>query len=590
MYYQTLPHTIMNVSIKIFKLLSLFALAFVFSQCGTTEPSMNSGIGNSVLQVTQILDTVQGKFYELAQSHLTSTPQEVLVMTADWAKSQPNVASATWFDSLYIDITMKSGLRTLFAISRIGNDSLCLTRGGGGGGRRLEPSVKANHTIVNKSVLIYSPFVGMYSQPRLYDFGEHSMLVNKLRHSGKGVSIKVLENDECNVAATESFGNYGVVILDTHGVPDGFLTGQMITGLSSRFDTDDVAIKEKLDYVIVDGYNKIKQGYFRFCNFRNIANVSDWQKYLSDFYELDYRLMATPTFIKSLPASSNTILVGNMCYSGWNNVGKTHIQFQGTYDVKEPIKQAFVGKFPLGYYSYGTADGLSEAVDNDFAKKMEDTLLSSLIIDGDSTGNAYLNSSNGEFTAAQLGDKVSPTLPFTHTGPADYSFDDCVNVLTDSRDGNIYKAVCIGNQVWMAENLRFNAPGSSNNSYGRFYDATATSNICPNGWHVPTVTEWTQLFDLFGGLDAAGGALKSKGTWDAPNTGATNSSGFTALPGGFYHAQAGYRGEYSEAYFSTSTLDATSRPQAITLHRSTKSVKIVTANPTDQVSCRCLKD
>lgn len=102
--------------------------------------------------------------------------------------------------------------------------------------------------------------------------------------------------------------------------------------------------------------------------------------------------------------------------------------------------------------------------------------------------------------------------------------------------------------------------------------------------------EWLQLFDKFGGTDKAGGALKSTGSWDPPNLGATNLSGFTALPGGFYHAQAGYRGEYSEAWFSTSTLDTNSRPLAITLHRSNISVGIVPANPTDQVSCRCLKD
>ncbi len=84
--------------------------------------------------------------------------------------------------------------------------------------------------------------------------------------------------------------------------------------------------------------------------------------------------------------------------------------------------------------------------------------------------------------------------------------------------------------------------------------------ICPNGWHLPTDIEWTILSDLLGGEDVAGGKMKETGTthWYTPNTGATNSSGFNALPGGsrtnggsFYNL--GYHGywwsstEYSES-------------------------------------------
>lgn len=576
---------------KTLKLFSLFLLSFVLSHCGTTTPSEPDPSTIKVHQGLVALDLAQAKFYELAQENLSATPEQVLVMTAEWLNTQPNVASATWFDSTYIDITLKSGLRTLYAISRIGSDSLSLTRGGGGGGKRLVPTPEAKNTIENKSVLIYSPFVGPNSPPSLYDNGENLVLATKLRNSGKGVGITVLENDDCNVAATESFGNYGIVILDTHGVPDGFLTGEFITGLDWQFDTNDVAIKEKLDYVIDDGYNKIKKGYFRFCVFTNLANTIDWQKYLSKFSGSEYRLMATPTFINSLPPSPNTIIVGNMCYSGWNKVGKTFIQFEGAYDVQEPIKQAFVNKFPLGYYSYGTSDGLSAPVDNDFAKKMEDTLLRSLIIDGDSTGNAFLNSSNQEFTASQLGNTISPSLPFTHTGPVNYGFDNCVNVFTDTRDGKIYKAVCVGKQVWMAENLRYEAPGSTANYYGSFYLASDVQDICPKGWHVPSNTEWTQLFDELGGIAKAGGALKATSGWDPPNLGATNSSGFKALAGGFYHIQAGYGGEYSEAYFKTSSLDSNSHVMAIALHRANVHASITSnINAGDKISCRCLKD
>jgi uncharacterized protein (TIGR02145 family) len=133
-------------------------------------------------------------------------------------------------------------------------------------------------------------------------------------------------------------------------------------------------------------------------------------------------------------------------------------------------------------------------------------------------------------------------------------------------DGNVYKTVTIGKQVWIAENLKttkFNdstsiplvientawsnlkTPGycwySNNESsykvtYGALYNwyTVNTRKLCPTGWHVPSNAEWTTLTTFLGGRDIAGGKLKEAGFthWTLPNTGATNESGFTILPGG----------------------------------------------------------
>lgn len=134
---------------------------------------------------------------------------------------------------------------------------------------------------------------------------------------------------------------------------------------------------------------------------------------------------------------------------------------------------------------------------------------------------------------------------------------------TDPRDGNVYKTVKIGNQVWFAENLRYagnipqvtsqqawaaiwnngnptgqpawayyNNDPSYNDTYGKLYNwyAVNTGTLCPPGWHIPTDSEWTTLTNYLGG--SAGGKMKSITGWNAPNTGATNESGFTGLPGG----------------------------------------------------------
>jgi uncharacterized protein (TIGR02145 family) len=144
--------------------------------------------------------------------------------------------------------------------------------------------------------------------------------------------------------------------------------------------------------------------------------------------------------------------------------------------------------------------------------------------------------------------------------------DCCGQPYTDTRNYKVYNTVAIGNQCWMKENMnignRINGSlGQANNAaiekycygdlesncdiYGGLYQwdemmqYTTTSGgqgICPDGWHIPTITEYSDMITYLGGSSVAGGKLKEDGLtrWALPNTGATNSSGFTGLPGGGY--------------------------------------------------------
>jgi uncharacterized protein (TIGR02145 family) len=153
--------------------------------------------------------------------------------------------------------------------------------------------------------------------------------------------------------------------------------------------------------------------------------------------------------------------------------------------------------------------------------------------------------------------------------------------------GNTYKTVAVGNQVWMAENLKtteFNdgtaiplvtdsvawqtltTPGYSwynndeaayNHTYGALYNwfvvdlgSNGGKNLCPAGWHVPSNAEWHTLTEYLGGDTVASGKLKEAGTehWATPNTGATNETGFTALPGGM---RGGFGSFYSIGYLGS---------------------------------------
>jgi uncharacterized protein (TIGR02145 family) len=154
-------------------------------------------------------------------------------------------------------------------------------------------------------------------------------------------------------------------------------------------------------------------------------------------------------------------------------------------------------------------------------------------------------------------------------------------------DGNYYNVITIGTQVWMGENLKTtrykngeaipkvtngtewsnltapgycwynNNEGTYKNVYGALYNwhTVNTGKLCPTGWHVPTDAEWTILSTYLGGESVAGGKLKETGTthWMSPNLGASNESGFTALPGGDRSSSGTFYNIRYQGYWWSST-------------------------------------
>jgi uncharacterized protein (TIGR02145 family) len=226
---------------------------------------------------------------------------------------------------------------------------------------------------------------------------------------------------------------------------------------------------------------------------------------------------------------------------------------------------------------------------------------------GATTEKSYKNSNSKEFSFT-VGDMlklkgisgdyatvmvVEPTISATYT----FNFVSCQDA-----DGNNYAVVEIGTQTWMAENIKttsyvggdaiplvtdntawgaledndtdkaycfYDNDDANADIYGALYTYAAATNgdnsesgvqgVCPTGWHLSSDAEWTVLTNELGGESVSGGKLKSTcmELWYTPNIGATNESGFTALPGGSrYYGSGTFSNQSNDGYFWLATEDS----------------------------------
>jgi uncharacterized protein (TIGR02145 family) len=203
----------------------------------------------------------------------------------------------------------------------------------------------------------------------------------------------------------------------------------------------------------------------------------------------------------------------------------------------------------------------------------------------------------------------------------------CQTTTISDIDGNIYNTVQIGTQCWTQSNLKVskyrngdNIPtGLSSSAWGlttdgayaiydndsvndilfgklyNHYAVTESRGLCPTGWHVPSDGEWTTLETFLGGSSVAGGALKSTATqptlggWNSPNTGTTNSSGFTALPGGLRNDDGLFYQSSTNGYWWSSSLSCHSAWYRLLFHNSGGIARNATPLPVG-FSVRCIRD
>ena len=166
-------------------------------------------------------------------------------------------------------------------------------------------------------------------------------------------------------------------------------------------------------------------------------------------------------------------------------------------------------------------------------------------------------------------------------------------MLTDKRDNIIYRCIKMADgRWWMGENLRGQfgtyTEGNPTEIYGFLYSQESAEYYVPEGWSLPSDAEWVILRDSLGGVSVAGGKMKQVGIalWKSPNIGATNSSGFNGLPGGYRHMYLGnYVGLGSYAHWWSSEDYGCWQ-----LYRTTANLSRVKYNSDARFSVRCIKN
>jgi uncharacterized protein (TIGR02145 family) len=189
--------------------------------------------------------------------------------------------------------------------------------------------------------------------------------------------------------------------------------------------------------------------------------------------------------------------------------------------------------------------------------------------------------------------------------------------------GLVYHTVIIGSQCWMSDNLNigkwtdqsqiqkegdneviekycFGNDFTQCDYWGGLYQwnelmaytqASGAQGICPAGWHIPSSQDWKTLIRYLGMNSEAGGKLKSTLSWQMPNVGASNASGFSALPGGYYDFMAKqWHDLYREGYYWTSEIISKGTAVAVYMEYRTSSVEMYEEYQPSALAVRCIKN
>jgi len=526
----------------------------------------------TVKNMTAIFNIGDGaalKYQEALQASMDSI--DAFIAMGKWVIKQPEVEKALVLDQSILEIHYKSGLTSIISVLGTGPGQQRSVRGGGtliageSDGEAL--SLLANFSygagdfeIKNKKVLVFNPVCEEF-------YNNNYSYEKELKEGKHKLDVKIFNNEAADLSVINTFKDYGLILINSHGFPQGFLINNKNFHLtiSHRPGAKKYTIEE-IREIFREGNGLPLE---KFAS-KELVIVDQLMKEKNQTVYFAKHTLVTYKYIRNLPKLDNAIVFGNYCFSGWTSEGP----------VKNNVAEAFKSIGAAVYYGYAYKDGFSGPVFNPWAVEMEGFLIKSLLKDGDSTGIAHLldnkdPQSNSRFFKMSLeffemqdildrgglvmkrvsGNKEG--LEFSHFFSPQYRYG--CGTYTDKRDNEVYNLVCIGEQVWFGENLRYNIPGSLAydnvetiaKTWGRLYNypmvsagsgvgsmtAPGYKGICPDSFHVPSEYDWQKLFNKIKAVNPSNlsAQLQAKSVdWlhqsDEP---LRNKSGLSFLPGGW---------------------------------------------------------
>ncbi|MGB1032423.1 MAG: FISUMP domain-containing protein, partial [Flavobacteriales bacterium] len=499
----------------------------------------------AVLMFPDLANTNTGDYREDASSSLLALSQ--------WLNDREEIESTDIVESTYLNINFTSGLKHTIWLNYVDQDGTSLYRGSRPVNQTFQhinqnggpcENVIDNNKILHWRAATDIAFDGSYN------------IEQYIENSPIGFEIDYLSGSECDLQSFRSFGEYSMVFIDTHGFPEGTMLGSKynveLEALNAPIDVFVNSIVEQLGLAT---YQEIRRGGVSLAYPLNIRNSSDW--YDVDFANgqvalqtREYSTRVEANFISQSPALSNTILLNNSCNSGWTTV---------TEHVQTPVANSYLSLNPIAYFGYRKADGTSQPiVDSLGCSATRD--IAKRVADQDSTGQWYLRPNGIQY--------INPLIPNVFDPPAylslfespSHCYEDPCGTFIDGRDEREYETACIGGKTWMAENLRWSGAGQcfendlvNCQNIGRLYsieeltnlqegsDESPVQGLCPNGWHVPTLLEYQQMYiainDGAAGVDfyeyaAQSLATVETGFWEEGSN-ATNITGMNIKPNGY---------------------------------------------------------
>lgn len=558
----------MNLKQMLRALLVCLVVAITISACKKDKKNPGSPASDEAIEnMTTLMNTQEGAALTFATSMQGGKDSlDAFIDMVNWVLQQPDVNRAFVTSTSILRIEYKSGLEGFVVTTAVDAQGNPYFRGGNGGSssgkgnvalQNMYRSTAEEFVIENKKVLVFSPFF-----PPTFDYHQ------KLENGKIKLEATLVDGKNADLATMNTFGDYGLVVINAHGIPQGIMLRCKVESLNTpQPPSGRVFTKEEVRDMFLEA-NDMPMDKFLNKELALTFNI----KYYPDKNKIETygNILVSDRYIRNLPRMDKAIVFGNFCYSGFSASGPN----------TNNIGEAFKSIGAIAYYGYAFSDGSSAIVPNPWANYVEDSLITHLV-DGDSTGRAHLKADGtlrnehgkdeigseapeqeaffGELNRGSLVFKPKTVIATLQDfslrlflSPR-YKYDCGCGTITDSRDGEKYKYTCIGNQTWFAENLRWAGAGvcyggntTNCEKYGRLYtvmeatglqasasNPSGVKGVCPQGWHIPSQAEVLELCNSMGGTANAVHWLRSKKEWPA-NPAIKDSFCFGLLPAGLY--------------------------------------------------------